>query len=142
MYLDFGTFLDRLAAWMAGRTSPALAYATTPRALWIHAADESFATTPYSVLSIYGGEYGWVPRAKLSVQCMTVGKSAAGTMAMATALFNMLLDSAGQPVRKIDLTGFRILGIDPRPPGVIGVDEAGRHRVSTNFEISVVPRAA
>jgi hypothetical protein len=149
MFLDLSAFLDRFAAWMASRTSAATVYSTTPRGLWIHAAVEGMATNPYSVLAVYGGVYEWVPCGQLSIQCMSIGRptaslgsNAAATVAMAGALFNTLLDAAGQPVRAISLTGFKIVAaLNLRPPAMVGVDDAGRVRVASNFDISVVPVA-
>lgn len=142
MTVDFHNFLDLLAAYMAGAAQ--VAYASTPRGLWIDRAVEKDAAAVYSVLRIYGGAVvPVVPVLSCSIQCMTTGQPSAA-WSQAVKLFGALSDDKGRPLRmKVLSVGgvnkFRINGVDLRMPGSIGTDERGREQVSFNFEARIVP---
>jgi hypothetical protein len=129
----------------------ALAYATTPRALWREVVNEQDAADPYSVLRIYGGPpMTWHPLLRMNVQCQTVASSEVGDEAgleRASILFQTLLAADGKPIRMQSIPGFHAADnsadgtwllhhVDPlQRPGFTGRDDRGRALAGWNFEV-------
>lgn len=150
MTIDPTNFLHSLATFIAAAVSPAIAYAATPRALWLFRAREPEAADPYSVLRIYpGSALFYDPLQFWSVQCETTGQADAA-ITRSQALFATLLAADGTPLHmkviaatKIDGTAdtpasYRLVGVDLlQRPGILGSDDKGRHRAVFNFDVGV-----
>jgi hypothetical protein len=133
--------------------SVALAYAGTPRSLWILKAIEGVdCADPYSVMAVYPGKPPlWGDRSdNLSVQVMTIGSDDAATSSRARCLFECFADpaSGGQPIRMLQFNGYKladdsadgtwqITAADPlQAPGFIGrTADAGRRMESFNVDL-------
>jgi hypothetical protein len=164
MATEINNFLLSLAAAIAAATSPALHMKqdkddATPAALWIHNAEESKSAPVYTVLRIYGGtDDGNFPGARVLsvlVQADTRGIDASDVLAQAWAVHDTLRRSDGAPQMHWAVPGkaFDAGGAiiddpaDPNgdwevrivkfngAPGIVGVDEAKRHRATSNYEI-------
>lgn len=147
-------FLLSLAAAIAGVTG-----LTLGTNLFVHQTIEKIASTPNSVLRVYGGppplELRDIPG--VSVQCFSVGPMASDVSDQADAIFASLRDDTGVarngwtiPAKEIsatdgtvqDATGDNAGGnwlvhlITPvAPPGVVGRDDRGFWNVSFNFDV-------
>lgn len=139
---DLPTFLDKLAAYMAANAAGgALEYASTPRAVWAGQADQKYATAAYSTLIPFGGSLAFVPENRITIQCMSSGKSVEAALAQAQKLFGALVDSNSRPRRMVDLGGnYRLIGVDLQHPQVITSDST-RTQVVFNFEAIAVRTA-
>lgn len=141
MALDLVNFHHALATWMAAQCSPALTY---PGDLWRNQAPELNAPDPYSVLRPYDGQVPWVPVLQISLQIMTVGTGNDACLNRARSLFNTLLDAQGRPLRMQVIPAasggpsYRINGVDPTVPGLIGRQERGRAEVVFNARVKVI----
>lgn len=148
--LSFDLLLDRLCAYLASQAT--LTYLVTPRAIWRNAAvenDETLtaqATDPFSVLRQFAGGLDWVPQAKASIQCRTLGKRIDLTLARAELLYGKLLDADGRPARNLVLAaapgGVRINAVDvTQAPAFVEIDEQKRAVVAWNVDLRAVPLA-
>lgn len=104
-------------------------------AVFAHAAHEPSAAAIYSVLRCYDGRQDFNPPAWLALQVMTVAQGRADALARAEAIFNRLRSADAQPIVKVTVGAFELLGVRGlRVPTVIGVRDNGRVDVSFNFE--------
>lgn len=109
----------------------------TAIAMFALEADEQNAAAVYSVLRPYGGRIDQTPVPAVSVQCMTVAKSPAESLARAQSIADRLRDSAGRTKRNLAITGFVVKAVTAMTaPGLIGVDDKGRAQCVFNFDAS------
>jgi hypothetical protein len=142
--IDPYTFLDRLAAHLA--TTLSLAFASTPRVLWVGPADEGQVPPDaqgrvgtYTEARPYDGSIDHAGLTTAAVQFRTVGHVEAEVRARAAAIANALLDAQGRPIRRLQLGDLRLLGVlNLRGPSLVGRDDVGRPEWVVNADCQYV----
>lgn len=146
MTFDGGNFMHSFATWLA--TAAGVAYATTPRGLFVGQVVEKDAAATYTIATEYGGPVKAVaPLNRLTIQLRTIGADR-GARSQAWAMYQALQDTNGQPYRMKTISGYTVAGaadgtytivsIDLlQPPALLERDEKGRGHFVFNVEIGV-----
>lgn len=149
MAVQLVEFLRVFAVYVAGRASLAYGGATptpaVPWSLWLYQSVDDQAAATRTVIRPYDGELGYVPRPRAGLQFRTTGPDPASVMTQIQAVFNALLDSSGQPLRRVDVpvspatATHRIIGVHVlQAPGLLGVDEVERPWAAFNADVDFV----